>query len=281
MADVSTPPTSPFLSIPPSAWVASNELAFAILDRFPVCPGHTLVVPRRLVTTYFEASAAEKVALWALVDEVKIALDQQLHPGGYNVGFNAGEAAGQTVLHLHIHVIPRFPGDVADPRGGVRHVIPARANYLLQDERRSPLATGGEHDPFGRHLWPLFANASEIAIVAAFVTETGLAILEERVFAALRNGATVRIVTGDLSAARSPETVRGQLGAPPGVEPDEPELLDRENIHSALQAGAQDVGDEPGGPIVGGCVRALGVEDPRGRMISAGVSAGARLGGWG
>jgi diadenosine tetraphosphate (Ap4A) HIT family hydrolase len=213
MTDLSTPPTSPFSGIPPSEWVASNELAFAILDRYPVCPGHTLIVPRRLVTTYFEASAAEKVALWALVDEVKVALDHQLHPDGYNVGFNAGEAAGQTVLHLHIHVIPRFRGDVADPRGGVRHVIPVRANYLLlQDERRAPLATGGDRDPFGRHLWPLFADATEVAIVAAFVTETGLAILEERVFAALRSGARIRIVTGDYLAFNQVEALRQLLG---------------------------------------------------------------------
>jgi diadenosine tetraphosphate (Ap4A) HIT family hydrolase len=99
---VPQPVPSPFLEIPSSNWVASNELAFALRDRFPVSPGHTLVVPRRLVATYFDASAAEKTALWALVDEVKRALDEQLRPDGYDVGFNAGEAAGQTVLHLRI-----------------------------------------------------------------------------------------------------------------------------------------------------------------------------------
>ena len=164
--------SSPFLDIPPSEWVASNELAFAIRDRFPVSPGHTLVVPRRLVPTCFDATAAEKAALWDLVDQVKRALDQELHPDGYNVGFNVGEAAGQTVMHLHLHVIPRFRGDMDDPRGGVRHVIPGKGNYLRAVSR--PLATGGENDPFCRHLWPLFSAADDIAIVAAFVTETGL-----------------------------------------------------------------------------------------------------------
>lgn len=121
---------SPFLALPASAWVASNALAFAVRDRYPVSPGHTLVVPRRLVATWFDATREEQIALLDLVDLVKSGLDADLHPDGYNVGFNAGDAAGQTVMHLHVHVIPRFRGDVADPRGGVRYVIPARANYL-------------------------------------------------------------------------------------------------------------------------------------------------------
>lgn len=121
---------SPFLALPMTAWVASNALAFAVRDHYPVSPGHTLLVPRRQIATWFEATREETVALLDLLDEVKRGLDDELHPDGYNVGFNAGEAAGQTVMHLHIHVIPRFHGDVADPRGGVRYVIPARANYL-------------------------------------------------------------------------------------------------------------------------------------------------------
>jgi superfamily II DNA or RNA helicase/diadenosine tetraphosphate (Ap4A) HIT family hydrolase len=204
--------TSAFLQVPSSDWVASNELAFAIRDRSPVRRGHTLVVPRRSVATYFAASAAEKAALWALVDEVKLALDEQLRPDGYNVGFNTGEAAGQTVLHLHIHVIPRFRGDVEDARGGVRPVLPARASDALPSARRPPLARGGEHDPFGQHLWPLFETATEIAIVAAFVTETGLDLLEHRVMAALRAGTHFRIVTGDYLAFNQVEALRRLLG---------------------------------------------------------------------
>jgi diadenosine tetraphosphate (Ap4A) HIT family hydrolase len=176
-------------------WLASSPLAFAIRDRYPVSPGHTLVIPRREVATYFDATAEEKAALWALVEEVKARLDRELRPDGYNVGFNAGEASGQTVLHLHLHVIPRFRGDVADPRGGVRHVIPGRGNYL--QPRPPALATGGNADPFGRHLWPLFATATEISIVAAFVTETGLELLEHHLREALNLGSRVRLVTGD------------------------------------------------------------------------------------
>lgn len=117
---------SVFLSLPTSVWVASNALAFAIRDRDPVSDGHTLVIPKRLVIDFFGTTEAERLALFSLVDEVKRALDASHRPDGYNVGFNAGSAAGQTVFHLHLHVIPRYRGDVEDPRGGVRHVIPSR-----------------------------------------------------------------------------------------------------------------------------------------------------------
>jgi diadenosine tetraphosphate (Ap4A) HIT family hydrolase len=122
--------SSPFLDKPRSEWVASNALAFAIRDAFPVSEGHTLVIPRRLIPTWREATAEERASLMALVDEVIAALDEALSPDGYNVGFNVGAAAGQTVMHLHVHVIPRYRGDVEDPRGGVRHVIPSKGNYL-------------------------------------------------------------------------------------------------------------------------------------------------------
>jgi diadenosine tetraphosphate (Ap4A) HIT family hydrolase len=122
--------TSPFLARPQAEWVASNALAFAIRDLYPVTRGHTLVVPRRVVATWFDASAEEKQAIVQLVDVVKAALDAEFRPDGYNVGFNAGEAAGQTVMHLHVHVIPRYRGDCPDPTGGVRHVIPGKGNYL-------------------------------------------------------------------------------------------------------------------------------------------------------
>jgi diadenosine tetraphosphate (Ap4A) HIT family hydrolase len=117
---------SVFLAVSPELWVASNELAFAIRDRDPVSDGHTLVIPRRLVVDFFGTTDDERLALFALIDEVKRALDATHRPDGYNVGFNAGESAGQTVFHLHLHVIPRYHGDVTDPRGGIRHVIPGR-----------------------------------------------------------------------------------------------------------------------------------------------------------
>lgn len=125
---------SPFLDVDPREWTASNDLAFCVRDRYPVSRGHTLVIPKRMVATWFDATREEQHALMQLVDEVKRALDAGFHPDGYN----AGQAAGQTVMHLHVRVIPRFNGDMDDPRGGVRHVIPEKGNYLIETRSRAP-----------------------------------------------------------------------------------------------------------------------------------------------
>ena len=185
---------SVFLDVPEGAWVCANALAFAFRDRFPVSPGHTLVVTRRVAADWFSATLDEQRAVLSLVAEVKRQLDEQLAPDGYNVGFNAGSAAGQTVMHLHVHVIPRFRGDMDDPRGGVRHVIPSKGNYLREV---APLATGGEDDPFAHHVIPLFDRATDVAIVAAFVQESGLDRIRVAVDAAVQRGARIRVITGD------------------------------------------------------------------------------------
>jgi diadenosine tetraphosphate (Ap4A) HIT family hydrolase len=109
--------------------VLESELAVALEDKYPVAPGHLLVVPRRHVASYFDATAEEKAALWELVEEARNHLVATRAPDGFNLGVNVGEAAGQTVFHLHIHVIPRYTGDMSDPRGGVRGVIPSRQSY--------------------------------------------------------------------------------------------------------------------------------------------------------
>jgi len=114
---------------PSAPVVASNASAFAIRDAFPVSVGHTLIVPRRHFASWFDASDEERRALLELVDRVKLDLDRDSAPAGYNIGINDGQAAGQTVMHLHVHVIPRFTGDVDEPTGGVRFVIPERGNY--------------------------------------------------------------------------------------------------------------------------------------------------------
>lgn len=106
-----------------------SEFALAFLDGFPVTQGHTLVIPRQHVASLFELPAEEQAAVWALVAQVRGLLLEELHPDGFNVGVNDGTAAGQTLMHAHIHVIPRRHGDVADPRGGVRWVIPDTAEY--------------------------------------------------------------------------------------------------------------------------------------------------------
>ena len=118
---------SPFLNR--QIWITQNDLAIAVRDRYPVSPGHTLVVPRRLVPTIFECTAEEMAAIWRLLAECKAAIDAEFRPDGYNIGINCGVDAGQTIFHAHVHLIPRYRGDHPNPRGGVRHIIPGKGDY--------------------------------------------------------------------------------------------------------------------------------------------------------
>lgn len=111
------------------ALLAENAYAFAIVDSFPVSPGHSLVIPKTHVPTIFDLSGEAYAASFELVRVVKDLLLSKYKPDGFNIGVNCGESAGQTVGHAHIHVIPRYPGDVRDPRGGIRHVIPGKGFY--------------------------------------------------------------------------------------------------------------------------------------------------------
>ena len=120
-------PDCPFCRNP--EFIIENELAFASWDSYPVNPGHCLITPRRHIAEYFQATAEEKAAIWTLVDEMKAIIDKEYQPDGYNIGVNIGAAAGQSVPHIHIHMIPRYWGDVENPKGGVRGVIPHRQKY--------------------------------------------------------------------------------------------------------------------------------------------------------
>lgn len=106
-----------------------NALATASLDNHPVSPGHTLVVPKRHVKDWWGTTLEERLAILALLDEAKKHIDEEHSPDGYNIGMNLGEAAGQSIFHLHVHLIPRYKGDVPNPRGGVRGIIPGKQNY--------------------------------------------------------------------------------------------------------------------------------------------------------
>jgi len=109
--------------------LAETKLSLAVLDGFPVSKGHTLVIPKRHVALLWEMTTEEYADAFALVRQVKDILQEQFNPQGFNVGVNCAEAAGQTVFHAHIHLIPRYTGDVPNPRGGVRNVIPGKGNY--------------------------------------------------------------------------------------------------------------------------------------------------------
>ena len=120
----------PFCTINPTVEVlAETREAMAILDSFPVNPGHTLIIPRRHVAGYFDLTPDEQQALWQLVNTTKTLLENRYHPDGFNIGINVGATAGQSVMHVHIHLIPRYKGDVEQPKGGVRGVIPGKQSY--------------------------------------------------------------------------------------------------------------------------------------------------------
>lgn len=106
-----------------------NELAIAYFDEFPVSKGHVLIITRRHAVTFFDITNEEQMAMLDLLNKCKEYIDKEYNPDGYNVGLNCGKNAGQSIMHVHMHLIPRYKGDVENPRGGVRGVIPDKKNY--------------------------------------------------------------------------------------------------------------------------------------------------------
>lgn len=118
---------SPFLN--QQLWISENESAFALRDQYPVSRGHTLIVPKRAVSSLFELTEKEIADCWRLLHAEKEKLQREFSPDGFNIGVNIGAAAGQTIFHAHIHLMPRYQGDNPNPRGGVRAVVPGKADY--------------------------------------------------------------------------------------------------------------------------------------------------------
>lgn len=233
--------SSPFLAIPPSQYIAANELAFALFDSFPVSPGHSLVITRRVVPTWFDASPDEQHAILQLINTVQKILHKTLQPtpDGYNVGFNCGAASGQTIPHLHVHIIPRYHGDVPDPRGGVRHVIPHLANYLAPPSPTVPhpappiLSTGG---PDSR-LWDLLTHrlqaATHIDVLSSFVQRSGLDVIAEQILAAVDRKACIRILVSDYLGISDPRALRLLLAWQQLTPEDAPGALQVRLLHTA------------------------------------------------
>lgn len=122
-------PSCPFCSLTPDRIWLQDATGRAVSDLYPVSKGHTLVIPRRHVPSVYDLEETEIAGLWGLAGSVRKELAEKLSPDGFNIGLNDGVTAGQTVSHAHIHIIPRYLGDVVDPRGGIRWVIPERAAY--------------------------------------------------------------------------------------------------------------------------------------------------------
>ena len=211
--------TSPFLSIPRESWIASGNHCFAIYDRFPVSNGHSLVIPIREVSTWWELDSEEQQDLLELSMEVKRLLDLHFAPDGYNIGFNSGTAAGQTVNHLHLHVIPRFHGDVPDPRGGIRNVLPELGNYLnssyeLNRTGKFKLLDGdGERGLLRPELQRCMETTDydQVDFVVSFIMKSGLNLLAQNVKEVLNRGGRVRILTSDYLDVTDPDALTDLL----------------------------------------------------------------------
>jgi diadenosine tetraphosphate (Ap4A) HIT family hydrolase/HKD family nuclease len=210
-----------FCNADPARVFLQSDLIVGLWDAFPVSAGHALLVTRRHVASWFDATDAERQALTEAVQTARQEILRRHAPDGFNIGVNVGEAAGQTVPHLHVHVIPRYRGDIPDPRGGIRHVIPGRGNYLadlgrhLRTDRY--LVTGGD-DPLLPHIISQLASADRADIVVSFALESG----GDRVFEHFRDlldrGGQLRILTGDYLGITEPNALMRLLDLEGNVE---------------------------------------------------------------
>jgi superfamily II DNA or RNA helicase/diadenosine tetraphosphate (Ap4A) HIT family hydrolase len=227
---MTTPADCPFCFPTADRIAFEDRLTRVLWDAFPVSEGHLLIVPRRHVATWFDASKEEHAAITAAIDRARDLLNNRHHPDGFNIGVNVGEAAGQTVFHLHVHVIPRYRGDVPDPRGGVRHIIPGKGHYPFPPTRAAQvqdaaqawkvgtsapagptpaprLVYGSEEDPLLRYLREELAQATAADIAVGFVMQSGLDRLEPHLREFLEKRGRLRLLTGDYLGVTEPEAL--------------------------------------------------------------------------
>ncbi len=225
-----TDPVCPFCTPPADRIFHAGRLTLGLWDGFPISPGHALLIPKRHFASWFEATAEEQAELLAVIEQARGEIERQHRPDGFNVGINIGRAAGQTVPHLHVHVIPRYEGDVADPRGGVRYVIPSKANYLVtspepgdlvKDREIAPSREAevegqplhdralitGDDDPLLPHFRSHLALAHSADLAVAFILESGVALLREHFRDLLERGGRLRIVTGNYLGVTDPNAL--------------------------------------------------------------------------
>jgi superfamily II DNA or RNA helicase/HKD family nuclease len=201
----------PFCFINPERVAFSNTHGDGIWDAFPVNPGHIIIVPRRHVPAWNELTDTEKAWAWSAIDQAIATIRTSHSPDGFNVGFNLGSAAGQTVLHFHLHVIPRYTGDVDDPRGGVRYVIPTRANYLAKGvnaRRDQQRLVKGDDDPFLPHLVLHMDRADTCDIAVSFLLDSGARCIVEHLKDFLDRGGRARVLVGDYLDVTEPIALR-------------------------------------------------------------------------
>jgi superfamily II DNA or RNA helicase/diadenosine tetraphosphate (Ap4A) HIT family hydrolase/HKD family nuclease len=214
--------TCPFCGVDPGRVFYEGKLIIAFWDSFPVTPGHVLIIPKRHVATWFDATPEERMELMAAIDIARDKILSRYKPDGFNFGVNIGEAAGQTIFHLHLHVIPRYWGDVDDPTGGIRHVIPSKGNYRKRGADKSApwesvslppisscknsLVCGGD-DPLLPHLLSHMDSCVRADLAVAFILESGMDLLEEHLQDVLDRGGRIRLLTGDYLGITDPKAL--------------------------------------------------------------------------
>ena len=196
----------PLCSIDENCIAFSNDFLIAIWDPFPVSSGHLLIVPHRHASVWSDLNSVEKSAIWSAIDQGQAVICERFRPDGFNVGFNERAAAGQTISHFHLHIIPRYAGDVADPRGGVRHVIPDKANYLDATVSQR-LVTGGD-DPLLPHLLLNLDRSTTCDMAVAFLLDSGARMVVAHLRDFLARGGRARILVGDYLDVTEPAALR-------------------------------------------------------------------------
>ena len=223
--------TDPDTASCPFCFPAEDRIAFehhlvrALWDAFPVSPGHLLVVPRRHVSTWFDASEEERAAILKALDEAKALIDGREHPDGYNIGINVGHAAGQTVFHLHVHLLtpraqsgPPPEGQAIAQQTAERPYVPFSSSEQSPRPIESPaappdpptkprLVSGGENDPLLRYLGDELAKAKQADIAVGFVMPSGLDRLEGHIKEFLQKGGRLRLLTGDYLGVTEPDAL--------------------------------------------------------------------------
>ena len=203
---------------PERVFFRSHDL-FCMWDGYPISEGHALVVTCRHVSSWFDATKQEQLQMLEGIKHARQEIAARYQPDAFNIGVNVGETAGQTVPHLHVHVIPRYRGDVPDPRGGVRHIIPGKGNYqsasryagevaiTYEHVGKRPMIFGSDERPFLNELVRDLEGASRLDLAVAFVTVAGVQQLESYLTDFFERNGRMRLLTGDYLGVTEPRAL--------------------------------------------------------------------------
>ena len=192
-------------------------LTIGLWDAFPVSKGHALIITRRHINSWFDATDEEKLALNKATEQIKLIIEKKYLPDGFNIGMNINEPGGQTIFHMHQHIIPRYVGDVSNPRGGIRHVIPEKGNYTPDISQISKTLKAlpherslirGQDDPFLPHFLGNLDRAKDVDILSSFILLSGVKLIFSHLQDLLNRGGRVRFLTGDYLNITDPIALR-------------------------------------------------------------------------